>query len=302
MENASQSKVYHLLNSADALKDMLKREDKLQDSGQLANEELREHIQDGSLYSAAMNVSGFEFRDLDDKYIFEAEATSSMLDTQLRGLMQHYVYNYGGSATSGRRIDMHKLHRLASGNTRIFKRTVEKQGINTEVVFVVDTSGSMYSHNRITIASQCLYAAMLSLRKIPGIRSSAVWFSDDCGDIYLADKPVKPVMLDHMGGTMAGTGLIYARSKMDWSVQMRRVMILLTDGETYAEEDVKDIVHEMLDKGINIYAIGIQTKDYALNPYMPANRYRLIEDLKEFPSMLFALLREGLLKNIGVQI
>ncbi len=235
---------------------------------------------------------------MDAQEELEARAISSQLDSQLTGLLQHYIQNYGGTSPCGQRIDMHRLHRLSSGRVDIFKRRVEKRGVNTEVIFVVDHSGSMGGEREL-IASQSVYAAMMCLRKIKGVRSHAVMFNNRCYVMYDPDQKLEPYRMRARGGTAVGHGILYAKTKFDLSRDMRRMLILITDGETLLPEATKDIVDETLEQGIEIYGIGIQTNRHCLDPYLSERRYRLIQDLREFPSVLFAVLREGLLNHGG---
>lgn len=227
----------------------------------------------------------------DDEYM-RALKTSAALDAQLQSLIQSHVLNRAGAARVGR-LDTNKLHRLAVGNDRIFNRRTEKIGVNTEVILVVDMSGSMKGE-KAKYTSMALYAILRSLRKIQGCTSSAIGFSGNrIISILDSDTPLTKMMrLVCAGGTQCGEALTEAlfRLKPDMS---RKIVIMLTDGETRGEEYFKRAIASAKNSGVEFLGVGIV--DPSIKNYLNDKECCVISNVEELTGELFRLLRGKLL-------
>lgn len=216
----------------------------------------------------------------------------AVLDLRLRSLLQSYVMARGGSAACGK-LDTHKLHRLAVNNPHVFQHRVEKRGVDTEVIVLVDVSGSM-TGNKATMTTQAMYALMTSLSRIKGVRAGAYGFNSDSLPCYV---PMGGAVTDQMricpsGGTLLGEAINACLSRFSYEDGSRQVLIILSDGDSQNPNFVKHMFKRATDIGIEIAAVGILDK-YIME-YKDVADCRVINDLKQLPSTLFGILQDKL--------
>ena len=216
----------------------------------------------------------------------------AVLDLRLRSLLQSYVMARGGSAACGK-LDTHKLHRLAVNNPRVFQHRVEKRGVNTEVLVLVDVSGSM-SGQKADMTTQALYALMTSLSRIKGVRAGAFGFNADSFPCYV---PMGGAVTNQMricpsGGTLLGEGINSCLSRFNYDEGSRQVLIILSDGDSQNHNYVRYMLKKTKDVGVEVAAVGIM--DNYIMQYKDVADCRVIKDLKELPSTLFNILQDKL--------
>lgn len=223
----------------------------------------------------------------------EALQAAAMLDAQMQSLLQTFVLNRSGSARTGR-LDTNALHRLSVGNNRIFRKTIEKRGLDTQVVLAVDMSGSMKNYHKSIMASKALYAVILSLRKIPGLTSSVTGYYDNCVlDILRPYDRVTPRMnIRPEGGTLCGNALKYAMQIFTGARQARRIVLMLTDGDTDNAADFQASIIRAGKAGIECMGIGIM--DEHIRNYLPPDDCCVIEDVRQMAPQMFRMLRNRL--------
>lgn len=220
----------------------------------------------------------------------EALQAAAMLDAQMQSLLQTFVLNRSGSARTGR-LNTNALHRLAVGNNNIFRKTVEKRGLNTEVALAVDMSGSMKNYNKAIMASKALYAVILSLRKIPGLTSSVMGFYDNCVlDILRPHDRVTPrLRIKPDGGTQCGNAIKYAIQTFTGPRRARKLVLMLTDGETDNGPDFEESIDRARKAGIELLGMGIM--DGHIRQYLPPADCCVIEDVRDMAPQMFRMLR-----------
>lgn len=231
--------------------------------------------------------------DMPDDEELQARATSTMLDAQLRSLMQTFVLNRGGAARRGK-LDTRRLHRLACNNVNIFNRRIEKQGVNTEVMILVDQSGSMGGAKAL-IASQALYAIMLSLSKIQGVKVGAMGFSSNnmVNILSPGQRVTRHCRIRARGGTQCGEALLEGLQKFSNSVDSRKIVFMLTDGETSNGSYFLHAIDMARRMGVEFLGIGIQ--DSSITQYLEADECCVINKLHELTPNMFRMLRHKLL-------
>lgn len=253
------------------------------------------------LYTCDMNTESFgsstwgaSVKFLSDAEVKKSNQASVALDAQLQSLLQTYTLNRGGVSCAGK-LDMHRLHKLTFGSDRVFNRRVEKLGINTEVVIAVDMSGSMREAHKATLTSMSLYAAMKSLRKIRGCTSSVIGFSDnEVIDILRPeDKLTTRMQIQPNGGTHCGEALVQAMRRFSPSLDSRKIVIMMTDGETSNARFFKHAIQSAKNSGIELVGIGIL--DVAIQHYLTVNECCIIKSLGQMTPELFRILRTKLL-------
>ena len=216
----------------------------------------------------------------------------AVLDLRLRSLLQSYIMARGGSAACGK-LDMHKLHRLAVNNPRIFQHRVEKRGVDTEVIVLVDVSGSM-SGQKADMTTQALYALMTSLSRIKGVRAGAFGFNSDSFPCYvpMGGAVTDDIRICPSGGTLLGEGINSCLSRFNYDEGSRQVLIILSDGDSQNHNYVRHMLKKTKDIGVEVAAIGIL--DNYIMQYKDVADCRVIKDLKELPSTLFSILQDKL--------
>lgn len=227
----------------------------------------------------------------------EALQASAMLDAQVQSLLQTYVMNRAGSARTGK-LNTNVLHRLSTGNSNIFTKRVEKRGMNTEIVVAIDMSGSMEKSDKALMASKALYAVLYSLRKIPGIRSSIIGFYDDCVLEILrpSDRMTPRMKIVADGGTLCGEALKYAMQTFTNSPDSRKVVFMLTDGDSDNGAYFGEIIARTKRAGIEFLGIGIM--DDHITRYLQEEECCVLTDLHQLASEMFRMLRKKLLKGL----
>ncbi len=281
----------------------------IQDMAQQVTEAIQNHINQNN---ETCNMSAYEMnliagdsssmrayiKELPDQDVHDSERVSAALDAQLQSLLQTFVLNRGGTARIGK-LDTNKLHKLATGSDRIFKRRVEKQGVNTEIVIIVDMSGSMLEASKDIITSKSLYALIKSLRKIQGCTSSAIGFSgiDIINILGPEDRLTRKLKLCPSGGTLCGEALMHGMRLFSSNLESRKIIIMMTDGETGNQDYFAHVIQSAKRSGIEVVGIGI--RDTAIKNYLSSNECCIINNLNQMTSELFRILRHKLLGRVA---
>lgn len=220
------------------------------------------------------------------------------LDAQLQGLLQTVILNRGGFASRGR-VDYNRLHRLSVSNPRVFSSRIEKVKLNTEVVLCVDMSGSMSRDQCVNLTSMALYALMTSLRKLPGVRSSAIGFAGNTMlNIIMPNMPMhKNMLICPSGGTLCGEALVTAAKHFSADPDARRIVFMLTDGASANERFFARMVERYKKNGIELYGFCIMND--SLEAFLPKNRYRRVDKLNELSASMFTMMRQALLGGVA---
>lgn len=228
----------------------------------------------------------------------EALLVTAKLSAQLKALLQTYVMNRGGAFRRGR-LDANRLARLAVNDQRVFQQRVQQRGLDTEIVILMDMSGSMCSDDKDTISSEALYAITHALNNIKGIRMAVYGFS---GTYFIPikefDQPVHGNMhLECTGGTYAGEASMMALSKFSWREGTRRIFIVMTDGDTYNHDLFIVALNRARKAGVEVVGVGICNP--SMEQYVSKDEYVPVNNIKEFPAKLFAVLRGKLVRNLA---
>jgi len=154
----------------------------------------------------------------------------------------------------------------------------EQHAQGVDVIFVVDTSKSMLSQDvQPSRLERAKLAILDCVEKMAGNRVGLVAFA---GDAFLQC----PLTLDYdafrqtlesvdtntiaYGGTDIAAGLDEAATALENSGN-HKIIVLLTDGEDLAAQGVTE-AHELADRGVTIYAVGVGTPGGEIIPYINA--------------------------------
>ncbi|WP_026608659.1 VWA domain-containing protein [Methylocaldum szegediense] len=206
-------------------------------------------------------------RALLDKTVLE----STRIRSKLQGLVQASRLKRPALKSLGRKISGNRLHRLATGDPRVFEQRLPQTAPNTAVHVLLDRSPSMRNtvvhQRRIDIAWVACVALALALEGIPGVnpaitafpghegRADSVYRVMDHGQRVRQRAPYLGFETD--GGTPLAQGLWYAASRVLACREPRKVILVLTDGKPDSEAAVRDILDRCTASGIEVVGIGL---------------------------------------------
>ncbi|MFT4300400.1 MAG: VWA domain-containing protein, partial [Desulfovibrio sp.] len=227
----------------------------------------------------------------------QALRASIALRTRLQGFLQAQTQK---RCSIGRRGTLHtgSLHRLQTGNSRIFRREAEQAGLNTAVHLLLDVSGSM-SGAPIALARQACFAVAKALENIKGVNPAVTAFP-----ALASSSSVFPIMqhgqkapdsfdINASGGTPLDAALWWVMQTMLPLREQRKIILIITDGVPDQPQAAVRTVRVAQKLGFEVYGVGI--RDDHIAQLLPQTS-RVINDLPDLaPAML------GLLHNALVQ-
>ena len=87
----------------------------------------------------------------------------------------------GCNASRGK-LDTRKLHPISTGNAKIFLARNIRQGLNTGIHILLDSSGSMHGQ-KMDLACTACYSVADALRIVPGVSLAVTVFPGDMGNL-----------------------------------------------------------------------------------------------------------------------
>ena len=246
-----------------------------------------------------MAIEGFrQSGALPEKQKLQALQASIALRTRLQGLLQARTQK---RCSIGRRGALHtgSLHRLQTGNPRIFRREAEQTGLNTAVHILLDVSGSM-SGAPIVLARQACFAVAKALENIKGVNPAVTAFP-----ALASTSSVFPIMrhgqkvpdsfgINASGGTPLAAALWWVMQTMLFLKEQRKLILIITDGvpdSTHAATHAVNVAQKL---GFEVYGFGI--RDEHIVKLLPQTS-RVINDLPDLAPTIFDLLQDALLKG-----
>lgn len=235
----------------------------------------------------------------------QALCACARMGARLRVLLETQKPEPKACGRSGRKLVPHRLVRLALGDPRIFRRRSDQQALNTAVVILLDTSGSMADQvtrnlQRYQIANPAAFALHHTLYGLSGVKVATAAFSNRCyagPDItLLADFGEKPhsatfnIFPD--GGTPTHSALWYARAALLQRPEPRKILCVVTDGYPANREETLAATRRCEKEGIEIAALGIDTE--AVGQFW--KHHRVIRKVEALPQAMFAVMEERLLQ------
>jgi len=228
----------------------------------------------------------------------KALQASIALRTRLQGLLQARTQK---RCRIGRRGALHpgSLHRLQTGNPRIFRREAEQTGLNTAVHILLDVSGSM-SGAPIVLARQACFAVAKALENIKGVNPAVTAFP-----ALASTSSVFPIMrhgqkvpdsfdINASGGTPLAAALWWIMQTMLFLREQRKIILIITDGvpdSTHAATHAVNVAQKL---GFEVYGLGIRDEHIA---HLLPQASRVINDLLDLAPTMFDMLQAALLKG-----
>lgn len=232
------------------------------------------------------------------------------LSARLRGLLQAQALDHAKPSAAGSRIARSRLHRIRTGESRLFLRNDQVRQVNTAIHLLVDNSGSMSSGDRFPITRDVVMALVKALSPIRGVNMGVTIFPAYCrasiSDPYtgVAIPQVDPV-LSHgqkpgpsllwpsssRGGTPLAESLRYVLAEMLKLPEPRKIVVILTDGEPNDHIGSEMAIREAADLKIEVATLGIE--DVKFPELFP--HFEIVNNVRELPEKAFRLLEKLLL-------
>ena len=231
------------------------------------------------------------------------QATTA-LRTRLQAMMQSLrsVRNQAGYTGA---LNTRKLHSLITGNTKLFLRRTEQQGVYTVVHILIDSSGSMQGE-AITLASQACFAVATAIGSIKGINLGVTTFPGGCAGSSQSrtHRTVMPVLhhgqamhprfsITAGGGTPMDAALWWVMQQIYPLSEPRKMILLITDGEPDNKPATCETIQTALSLGLEVYGVGIQTQ--SIQDLLPSQNCRVITTIHDLAPAMFSMLHNALL-------
>ena len=173
---------------------------------------------------------------------------------------------------AGKRLSSRHLNRVLTYDLRVFANKTHARGIDTAVVLMCDFSGSMNASISgqdpclRSVAANGLYVGLADLLDEYGVPFSAYAFSGAPMSLKLADedwstKRRKLLVPSPIGGTQAGEALYQAIAEASQLSQQRRLIVLITDGDTTDTGVLDAAYQDAKELGIDVVTLLLGDSD-----------------------------------------
>ena len=244
------------------------------------------------------------FGELSPADLQEARSGSLALRCRLQSLLQTMTLKRRQAGHRGR-LDPNRLAALAVGDSKVFRRSSPRTGLDTAIHLLMDASGSM-SGMPIHLVSLASYSLSEALRTIPGVSLGATFFPgghppssskkrgprpEPCNTVASilehGQKPHRKFSLAADGNTPLGEALWRVMQKMSVRREKRKIILILTDGEPDSRPNALAAIKEAGRQGFEVYGLGL--KNESIRSLLPG-RSLVIKQLADLPTAMFGLL------------
>lgn len=217
---------------------------------------------------------------------------TSRLFTRMQALLQAKALKRQALSHQGR-LDTGRLHKVATGDSKVFRRRTDRHAVNTEVLVAVDMSGSM-SGNPAILAGEACYALIRCLKSIPNVKAGAFGFETNniIPIIGLNDSMHDRFRFRVGGDTPLGGATEYALRTFSRKHD-RQILLILTDGGASDSSFFTKKLEQARKIGVELVGVGIM--DENIRHYIPEDSFS-ISNLPELAPLLFGVLQRKLLE------
>lgn len=224
------------------------------------------------------------------------------LGQRLRSLLQTQSSVRRGVRASGTRLDSRSLWRAGASDGRVFAGRSQGRTVDTELVMLVDVSGSMGcdsgDYDRIRMANAAMAGVLSALEQVKGVYAGAFTFAR-CNGGRLEHVAVKwpreklpaarlPWAVERGGtdisGSMKACGGVFTPEAP------RKIMIVISDGDD-GTEDLQDAERELEARGIEVAGVSVSVSDLVDG----LRRCTYAAEPSEIPSAVFGAVQSLLL-------
>ena len=172
------------------------------------------------------------------------------------------------ATSTGRRIMRSKLASSQLGNDDVFEYKEETEALDSSVMLLVDSSGSMGYENMLEANKTALGFAKAFQRM--GIDIEVNYYgvykhSQGKNEIYTAKEfgkklDVTKFSVASSGSTPTEEALFYALVRMSNQSQQNKIVFLITDGQPDCSSSVQMVHEKLVNTGIKVIPIGLGTR------------------------------------------
>lgn len=233
----------------------------------------------------------------DDSIREMTETFSNTLGRKLRSVLQTNTLVRHGVSARGTRIDTRKLWRMGAHNPRVFRHDTEGHAVDTEIIMLVDCTGSMSGVCHTTAMASAL-GMLKATQTIPACNIGIIAFSS--ADVYIVKHPrqnarVQDVTLVPAGGSTY-IGGAYRTAMEEFTGQAKKnVVIILSDGASSEASDERVMTEALAEaEEFGIITLGVGLGDRFLAKLLPEDRFFYAINHKTVPTILFDLLKRAM--------
>lgn len=243
-----------------------------------------------------------QFRIEDGRILRGIDTVCSASYQVLSSTLQTATYVPARTGVMGLRPDSRFLVRPSMGDGRIFTRRAERIAIDTNVVLLLDISGSMSNISEMSggytilqMAVQVAHGMARALRMLPHVTSRLYAYSSDL-IVELEDR----MLMEPRGGTpTAGAINVAYMEAMRTSPKARQVMFVITDGYPDNVEATRYTVKHMLARGVDMYGLElVSSLNDGIVAMMGPERSAHVSNMRHFASTLNSLMRKALMRTV----
>lgn len=238
---------------------------------------------------------------IDDTIRAEIRTLAIQTGVRLRSLLQSMQSRPTWSGERGIKLDQRALYRPSIGDARVFRRCETKPVLETDIILLLDTSGSMMGENMRQTFSPVM-GTLMALRSMPRVRTMLATFGNGFTEVAL-DWQDKAVVGTHMpyctGGTPTGPSMMCASSFFDPRRTCRKLMFVFTDGEPDSSSAVASAVRHLNARGVETYGVALRTGAYFSFDLWGMNADNAIycPNMTAFPHMLQDLMTRAIRRD-----
>ena len=231
-----------------------------------------------------------------------ASAVCAGLGQRLRSLLQTQSSVRRGVRSSGTRLDARSLWRAGASDGRVFAGRSQGRTVDTELVMLIDVSGSMGvdsgDYGRIRMANAAMAGVLSALEQVKGVYAGAFTFAQPHASTleHVAVKwpreklPAASLPWACEAGSTNISGSMKACGGVFTPETPRKIMIVVSDGDDGAES-LRGAEEELGARGVEVAGVSVSVPDLAGG----LSRCAYAAKPEEIPSAVFGAVQSLLL-------